>query len=524
MTNALQHAVRLFGVARQLAAHDALFPRELTDELPWSARTLRRLFALRLPSRRRRAELEGKSQGERLALALGRLGPTYIKLGQSLAARPDLVGESVATALSRLQDRLPPFATAEAQRIIADDLGRPLTTLFAQFEAEPVAAASMAQVHRAVTDDGRTVAVKVLRPGIEGAFRRDLQALAWAARWMERLIPAMRRLRPQEVIRTFAEVSALEMDLRLEAAAASELGHGLRQGGGLGVPLVDWHRTARRVLTIAWVDGIPVGDRTRLAAAGHDTKLLARNLIQSFLDQALGQGFFHGDLHQGNLFVIADGTIMAVDFGIMGRLDKAMRRFMAETLMGFITADYTRVARVHAEAGILPPEKSVDLFAQALRSIGEPILGRPTSEISIARLLQQLFMVTETFAMETQPQLLVLQKTMVVVEGVARTLDPEMNMWEISRPAVERWMTETFSPEHRLAEAADGVALLVRRLPWMFDRAETLARQVTEGGIRLHPDTARAIAAGQARAQRHLWWAVLLLGLAVLVAVVDGRL
>ncbi|MDD3443826.1 MAG: 2-polyprenylphenol 6-hydroxylase [Zavarzinia sp.] len=516
MFGALRHGFRLLRVARRLAAHDALFPGELIEELPAFARLGRKLIAIQLWPRRK-PDVEGKSAGERLALALGSLGPTYIKLGQSLAARPDLVGEPVARALTQLQDRVPPFPAEEARRIIEHELMHPIEDMFQSIEETPVAAASIAQVHFAVTTEGKAVAVKVLRPGIEPAFRRDLDALAWAADLAERYMVPLKRLRPREVVRTLAEVYFLEMDLRLEAAAASELALSLAEDGMVRAPAVDWARTARRVLTVDRVKGTPIGDRAALVAAGHDPKVLATRLMQSFLDQALGHGFFHADLHQGNLFVAEDGAIVVIDFGIMGRLSRFMRRFMAETLIGFITADYMRVARVHAEAGILPPHKSVELFAQALRSIGEPILGRPTREISIARLLQQLFMVTETFAMETQPDLLLLQKTMVVVEGVCGGLDPDMNIWEVSRPVVEKWLVATFSPEHRLIDAAENAAAIARRLPAMMEKLEKLGAQVTESGLRLHPETAKAIAAGQAATQRRLWWAVIALAAAVVV-------
>lgn len=518
MFEALRHGFRLLRVARRLAVHDALFPPDIEAEMPAFARLGRRLMGVQLW--RRRPAVEGKSPGERLALALGSLGPTYIKLGQSLAARPDLVGEPVARALAQLQDRVPPFPTAEAKRIIEYELMHPIDEVFQSIEDQPVAAASIAQVHFAITRDGREVAVKVLRPGIEAAFRRDLDALAWAAGFAEKYVAPLKRLRPREVVRTLAEVSFLEMDLRLEAAAASELALSLPADHTVRAPAVDWTRTARRVLTVDRVRGIPIGDRAALVAAGHDPKLLATRLMQSFLDQALGQGFFHADLHQGNIFVGEDGAIVIIDFGIMGRLSKAMRRFMAETLIGFITADYLRVARVHAEAGILPSSKSVELFAQALRSIGEPIIGKSTRDISIGRLLQQLFMITETFAMETQPDLLLLQKTMVVVEGVCGTLDPDMSIWDVSRPVVERWIVATFSPEHRLLDAAEGAAGIMRRLPGLMDKLDKLGAQVTENGLRLHPETARAIADGQAVTQRRLWWAVLALAVAVVVLAV----
>ena len=515
----IAESLRLVEVARRLAAHRALAPGA-EAALPPLARLGLRLATLGVEEDPAEA---AANSGARLAAALDELGPTYVKLGQSLAARPDVVGEAVAHALSDLQDDLPPFPWAEARAVIEGELGAPVEDLFADFDPVPVAAASISQVHFATTADGVPVAVKVLRPGIEAAFERDLRALGWGARLAERTIPELRRLRPREVVATLAETTRIETDLRLEAAAASELAHAIaasgaapdQPGGGFAVPAPLWNLTARRVLTVERVDGIPIGDVEGLKAAGHDLAALSARLIQAFLHQSLVLGFFHADMHHGNLFVRADGTIVAVDFGIMGRLDRPMRRFLAETLLGFITADYRRVAQVHADASILPPTKSVELFAQACRSIGEPILGRRSSDISMARLLAQLFQITETFDMETQPQLLLLQKTMVVVEGVARGLDPEASMWDVARPVVERWMIDNLGPEARIMEAADNAASLARRLPMLIERAERAANQVTERGVRLHPDSARQIAdAGRGASP---WrWAAIVLGLATL--------
>ena len=237
------------------------------------------------------------------------------------------------------------------------------------------------------------------------------------------------------------------------------------------------------MLTLERVHGIPIGDVAALRAAGHDLTAIAASLIEAFLNQALRDGFFHSDLHQGNLFVADDGAIVAVDFGIMGRLDRATRLFMAEMLLAFVTGDYHRAAKVHFEAGYVPAGKSVDAFAQACRSIGEPILGKPVGEISIGRLLAQLFQITETFAMETQPQLLLLQKTMVTAEGVARSLDPTINFWDVARPTIEAWMRDNMGPEARLADAAGEATGLLRRLPGLIDTAERAARALAEDGV-----------------------------------------
>lgn len=483
---------RVWKMARTLARHDALFPREYMDLMPSRVRLLRRLLGS--------GRLEnGGTPGHRLARALESLGPAYIKLGQILATRPDLVGSDVALELEGLQDRLPPFPSEDARAQIAVSLGKPVETLFARF-GEPVAAASIAQVHEAQTSDTQRVAVKVLRPGIEDEFARDLATLAFAARLGERLSAEARRLRLTALIRTLAESTALELDLRMEAAAASELSERMAGDTRFRVPAVDWTRTADRVLTTEWVDGVPVRDVEALRAAGHDPKDIALVLMRSFLTQALREGFFHADLHPGNLFVDAQGRLVAVDFGIMGRLDPPMRRFMAETLAGFLARDYVRVAQVHYDANFVPSHYPVDTFAQALRAVGEPIFGRQARDVSMAKLLQQLFDTTRRFEMQAQPQLLLLQKTMVVVEGVARALDPDFDIWEASRPVVERWMLDRVSPQARLHDVAEGITALGRaaqQLPAFVRNTELISLMLTEGGMRLHPDTARQLAEAQ---------------------------
>ena len=506
MPRTLRNLGRLLAIARTLARHDALFPFAALGAPALVLRLARRLWG------RPAADSADRRPGQRLALALQGMGPSFIKLGQALSTRADLVGREIADDLSGLRDRLPPFSGSEARATVAAELGQPVEDLFATFDEAPVAAASIAQVHFATTTEGEEVAVKVLRPGIEAAFRRDLDLFFWLAENAERLRPELHRLKPMETVRAFAETVEQEMDLRLEAAAASELAEsGVEEN--FHIPAVDWRRTSRRVLTTARVGGIPISDIDALRAAGHDLGDIAAKLINAFLRQALGRGFFHADLHPGNLFVDEAGDIGAVDFGIMGRLDRGTRRYVAELLLAFASADYRRAAEVHFEAGYVPASKSVDAFAQACRSIAEPILGLPAEEISVGRLLAQLFEVTRTFDMETQPQLLLLQKTMVVAEGVGRELAPETNMWEIARPVLEVCVAESLSAEALMRDAAEGTAALARRIPALVAKAE--------GGIKLHPETVDAIAAAQGSRRRPmltlLWLAAVLLLLLILV-------
>ncbi|MBI1330078.1 MAG: 2-polyprenylphenol 6-hydroxylase [Alphaproteobacteria bacterium] len=504
---------RLLHAARVLSAYDALLPREYADAVPAHFKLAKSMLG--------RAKTRGDlSPGMRLSLALQSLGPAYIKLGQILATRPDVVGDEIARALENLQDRLPPFSQDEAKAVVEAALGKSTAELFSEF-GKPVAAASVAQVHEAVTaeDEPRKVAVKVLRSGVEIEFSRDLSALAFGARMAERYSAEARRLRLVALVDTLAASVALELDLRMEAAAASELAERTKADADFRVPAVDWVCTSERVLTTEWIDGTPARDPGILREAGHDPARIAVQILRSFLTQALRDGFFHADMHQGNLFVDTEGRLVAVDFGIMGRLDAAMRRFMAETLGGFLNRDYMRVAAVHFDAGFVPARHSIETFAQALRAIGEPIFGRPAKDMSMARLLQQLFDTTRRFDMELQPQLVLLQKTMVVVEGVARSLDPEFDIWEAARPVIERWMLEQVGPEARLRDMGEGVnalGRLARDLPQLLKNAEIVSAMLAQGGMRLHPDTIQQIAAAQTARTRHvrvaIWIAAAALG------------
>lgn len=451
-----------------------------------------------------------RDRSDRLAKAVERLGPSYVKIGQFLATRPDVVGAEFSADLAMLQDRMATFPTEASLAIIEASLGRPVTELYARVDA-PIAAASIAQVHPAfVVRDGREtkVAVKVIRPGIRQRFANDLEAMYLVARLQERFVPHMRRLRPVEVTRTLEQTTKVEMDLRLEAAALSELAENTKHDAGFRVPLVDWERTGRDVVTMEWIDGIKMSDVAGLRAAGHDLNTLADTLIQSFLRHTLRDGFFHADMHQGNLFVDASGQIVAVDMGIVGRLGKKERRFLAEILFGFITRDYRRVADVHFEAGYVPGHHDVASFAQAIRAIGEPIHGQPAETISMAKLLTLLFEVTELFEMETRPELVMLQKTMVVVEGVARTLNPRFNMWQASEPVVGSWIRENLGPKRIATDLRDGLHAALRlaeAAPEIAAKTEKFSREVTamaENGLRFDRETAEAIGKAEARHSR----------------------
>ncbi|WP_417258420.1 2-polyprenylphenol 6-hydroxylase [Celeribacter sp.] len=406
--------------------------------------------------------------------ALTALGPAYIKFGQILSTRPDVVGAELAQQLRVLQDEMPPFPRDRAIKTVEAELGKSISMLFTEF-SEPVAAASIAQVHKAkLARDGRDVAVKVLRPGVERAFRKDIDAFYFAAWLIEHLSPASRRLRPQDVIAHFEGVVNGELDLRLESASASEFRANTKNDEGFSVPAVDWEMSSRRVMTLEWVEGIAASDTKNIDAAQHDRAALGQRVLQMFLSHALRDGFFHADMHHGNLKITPNGDIVALDFGIMGALDEYTRRVYAEILFGFIQQDYRRVAEVHFEAGYVPADQDVDAFARALRAVGDPIFGMDADHISMARLLSYLFEVTERFGMETRTELILLQRTMVVVEGVARSLDPHINIWEVAKPIVENYIKDNVGPKALARDLVSTARVLSRFGPRLPKLAEAL--------------------------------------------------
>lgn len=462
MTHSIVHVWRLLRWGRTLARHGALRGIERDPLTPVPVRRLVRIarFGARIPKTPAYAD------------AFEALGPAAIKLGQALATRPDLVGEQAAAELFRLQDALAPVALPAIRAAIEASLEKPIGEIFASIEERPVGAASIAQVHRAMTPDGRTVAVKVLRPGVEEEFARAIETYEWAAAQAEMIGGEFARLRPRLVIATFKQWTARELDLRREAASASELAENMAAVPGFVVPAIDWSRTARRVMTMEWIDGLKLADRAALIKAGHDGKALGARLVQAFLRQAIVDGFFHADLHQGNLFALPDGRIAAIDFGIMGRIDRRARLWLAEILHGLITGNYKRVAEIHFEAGYVPAHHNIGEFTTALRAVGEPIRGLPAKDISIGQMLDGLFAITRDFDMQTQPHLLLLQKTMVMVEGVATSLDPDLNMWDTSGPFVKEWLRSELGPEAWLADRIVDDLRTIARLPDLVRRIE----------------------------------------------------
>ncbi|HHX88171.1 MAG TPA: 2-polyprenylphenol 6-hydroxylase [Paracoccus sp.] len=438
-----------------------------------------------------------------LVRALTALGPAYIKFGQTLATRPDIVGAELAVQLRYLQDKLPPFPLAQARAQFESEMDLPVDSVFSSF-SEPVAAASIAQVHRArVLDSGEDVAVKVLRPGIERAFRKDIDAFYLAAAMIQRLLPSTRRLRPGDVIAHFDSVVQGELDLRMETASAAEYAANTENDAGFRVPRPLWHLSGRRVMTLGWAEGVPLGDNAAIDALGVDRAELATRVLRLFLQHAMRDGFFHGDMHQGNLKVAANGDLIAYDFGIMGHIDEYTRRVYAEILYGFIRKDYRRVAEVHFEAGYVPADRDIDEFARALRSVGEPIFGMDATRISMARLLNYLFEVTERFGMETRTELILLQRTMVVVEGVARSLNPSINIWEVAQPVVEAYIRENLGPVAMMRDLGRTARVLSRFGPQLPALVEAALIRQRKPLVVLTPQ----------RALHPVWW--VLLGAAV---------
>ena len=462
MTTSVTHLWRLLKWGRTLARHGALRGIEEDPLTPPPVRRLARIarFGARVPAT------------PEYAAALVAIGPAAIKLGQALSTRPDLVGERAAENLSKLQDDLPPAPFAAIKQTIEQSFGGPLESLFSEFEEVPVGAASIAQVHRAVTTEGREVAVKVLRPGIEEELAKAIDTYEWAAAHAEAYGGELQRLRPRLVVAQFKQWTARELDLQREAASASELRENMIAEPGYYVPDIDWRRTARRVLTMEWLDGIKLNDHEALIEARQDCKALAAILVRAFLRQAVVDGFFHADLHHGNLFALADGRIAAIDFGIMGRVDRRARVWLAEILYGLITGDYRRVAEIHFEAQYVPGHHSVEEFATALRAAGEPIRGLPVKQISVGRMLESLFSITRDFDMPTQPHLLLLQKSMVMNEGVASALDPDINMWETAEPFIREWIRGELGPEAYYADRIIEVVRAIKKIPQLIDRLD----------------------------------------------------
>ena len=476
---------RLLKIARKLSTSGAIDTINQIHNLPFLINIFFNIISI---GSEKRVTIDIKKPGEKLCEALEGMGTTFIKLGQFLATRPDIIGEETAKNLEKLQDKLPAFDTYHAKKIIKREIGETQYKNILEL-SEPIAAASIAQVHLAkIKNENKEVAIKILRPDIEKLFNEELDALMLFAYIIENTFSKAKRLKLVEVVHLLREITNIEMDLRFEAAAANELYENTRNDKGFNVPKIYWNYTTKKILTLDKVDGISIREHEKLKELGVDLKMLAENLIQHFLKQAVRDGFFHGDMHQGNLFVDQQGNIIPVDFGIMGRLDKNNRKFLAEILYGFIQRDYVKVAEVHFQAGLVPQNTSKDEFAQALRSVGEPIFGQSIKDISGGNLLAQLFEITEKFNMPTQTPLLLLQKTMVVVEGVARKLYPETNIWQVSRPVLEDWLKDMKSPKSTLDTAINTSAEILKRVPDfpdLMDKANYALQLMAEGKLNI---------------------------------------
>jgi ubiquinone biosynthesis protein len=473
----------LFKIARKLSSSGAI---DTINELYMIPLFFRVFFELISIGSEKKNINHTKKPGEKLCDALEGMGTTFIKLGQFLATRPDIIGQDLANDLVKLQDKLPAFNINEAKKIIQKELGEEQFKKIIDL-TEPIAAASIAQVHIAKIE-GKEIAIKILRPDIEKLFNEELDALMLFAYIVENTVSKAKRLKLVEVVYLLKEITNIEMDLRFEAAAANELYENTKNDSGFKVPKIYWNYTSKRILTLDKVNGVSIREQEIIEKSGVNLKYLAEQLIQHFLKQAVRDGFFHGDMHQGNLFVDNSGNIIPVDFGIMGRLDKNNRKYLAEILYGFIQRDYTKVAEVHFQAGLVPSDASKEEFAQALRSVGEPIFGQTIKDISGGNLLAQLFGITEKFNMPTQTQLLLLQKTMVVVEGVARKLYPETNIWEVSRPILEDWIKNVKGPKATIDNTINASAEIFKRIPDLpnfMDKANQALQLIAEGKLNI---------------------------------------
>ncbi len=478
--------ITLFKIVRTLALSEALEVIYKVHKPPTIIRIIFKIFAISFSKDRNIKQHENDE--ERLCNSIQNMGTSFIKLGQFLSTRPDIIGEKLSSQLEKLQDRVPPFSTNEAKEILKKNIGEENFKLIVNFE-EPIAAASIAQVHKAQVDDNgviKDVAIKILRPNIKKIFNEQIDSLMLFAYIIESLIKKTKRLRLVEVVFLLKQITNHEMDLRFEAAAANEYSENTKNDSGFIVPKIYWNFTSEEVLTLDWIDGISIREKDKLLKKNINVKVIASDVIQHFLRHAVRDGFFHADMHQGNLFINDNGQIVPVDFGIMGRIDKLNRRFLAEILYGFIKRDYKKVAEVHILAGLVPKGTQLEPLSQALRSIGEPIFGQKVKDISGGKLLKQLFDITEKFNMQTQPQLLMLQKTMVVVEGVARKLNPDTNIWETSRPVLEKWLKDTKDPITNITETIKDTAQAIRQmpeLPELVEKANQALTHLAEGQI-----------------------------------------
>ena len=435
-------------------------------------------------------------RGQRLREALEELGPVFVKFGQAVSTRPDLIPADIAVELTRLQDDVLPFPGDEAREVIERALDAPLSEHFASFDVQPLASASVAQVHGATLQDSTEVVVKVLRPGIEKVIEQDLQLLYQLARLADRHWPNARRLRPLEVVDDYDKTIHDELDMMREGANASQLRSNFLDSDMIYVPQIYWDHSCREVLVMERVEGIPIRDIDAIRAAGIDLRKLAHNGVEIFFTQAFRDGFFHADMHPGNIFVSPQGQYRAVDFGIMGTLAEADKRYLAENLLAFFNRDYRAVAMAHLRAGWVPATTRPEEFEAAVRTVCEPIFARPISEISFGHLVIRLFQVARRFDMPVQPQLVLLQKTLLNIEGLGRQLYPELDLWETAKPFLERWMREQVGPRALARALRRELPTVLPLLPELPGLVHELLRRQRDGQlvIRTGSDNAEQLA------------------------------
>jgi ubiquinone biosynthesis protein len=464
----------------------------------------------------------------RIRCALEDLGPVFVKFGQMLSTRRDLLPDDIADELAKLQDRVPPFPGEQARAIVEEALGRAVGELFAEFEVEPMASASIAQVHAARLHSGEEVVVKVLRPGVEAVIRRDVALMYRVAALAERYWPDGRRLRPREVVAEYEKTILDELDLMREAANASQLRRNFEGSPDLYIPRIYWPYTRQNVMVMERIHGIPIADMEALRAHGVDFKRLSEKGVEIFFTQVFRHNFFHADMHPGNIFIAydhpEDPQYMAVDFGIVGTLSPEDRRYLAENLVAFFHRDYKRVAELHLESGWVPEGTRVDEFESAIRTVSEPIFQRPIKEISLGQLLLRLFQTARRFNMEIQPQLVLLQKTLLAVEGLGRQLDPDLDLWATAKPFLDRWMSEQIGMRAFVQGMQRQLPRLAERIPETPELAFGVLRKLERGELRVQGEreALEALRREIRAANRRTVWAILAAALAVSAALLWG--
>ena len=464
----LFHFLRAFKILFILSRKGILFKLSKSNLLPSKV-----LFALKILNFILGKEVPNKLIGSTLVDILKVLGPAFVKLGQGLATRPDIIGVELAAELAQLHDQMDPFPYNKVVKSIKNETGKDIKELFKSFDEKPIAAASISQVHKGKTFDGEIVAIKILRPGIERAILRDLKFFKWCAKFLTSLDKKISYLRLSKAVEVFENVTIDEMDLTLEAAAASELEENFRSDNRFKVPKVFWPLCSKRMLVTSWVDGIKINNLQDLKSGGHNIDNITKNSAEAFFLQVFRDGFFHADMHPGNVFVTPESLIVPVDFGIMGRLKVSDRIFLAMLLKSILDRDFLKVAQLHYDKGILPPSASIESFAQEIRSISLPLLDKKLGQISLGNLLGELFSLASKWKLTIQPQFLLLQKTMVMAEGLGRQLSPETDMWIMSRPMVIDWLSSPELKVKQIDEIINDIKFAGKRLPEILNKIDT---------------------------------------------------